>query len=46
MQEEAQHEARLGNNATARWYDEHQQACVAWLLSKEDKIEAKDKLWR
>ncbi len=41
LQEEAQHEARVGNNATVRWYFEHRKACVTWLLSKEDKIEGK-----
>ncbi len=41
MQEETPHEARVGNNVTVRWYNEHWKACVAWLLSKEDIIGGK-----
>ena len=43
-QEEAQHEARGGNNVTVRWYYKHREACVAWLLSKDDKIGGKGQI--
>ena len=43
-QEEAQHEARVGNNVTVRWYYEHREACVAWLLSKDNKIGGKGQI--
>ncbi len=44
MQEEAQHEARVGKNATVRSYYEHRKACVGWLLSKEDRIGGKGQI--
>ncbi len=44
VQEEAQHEARVGNDATVRLYYEHREACVGWLLSKEDKIRGKGQI--
>ena len=43
-QEEAQHETRVGNNVTVRWDYEHREACVAWLLSKDDKIGGKGQI--
>ncbi len=36
--EEPHHEARVGNNVTVKWYYEHWEASVAWLLSKDDRI--------
>ncbi len=40
-QQEAQHEVNVGNNVTVKWFYEHQEACIRWLLSKEDKIGGK-----
>ncbi len=40
-QQEAQHEARVGNNATVRWYHEQWEA---WLLSKDDNIGGKGQI--
>ncbi len=31
----------MGNNATVKWFYEHQEACIGWLLSKDDKIGSK-----
>ncbi len=43
-QVQAQHEAMVGNNAVVTWYFEHQEACVSWLLTKEDKIGSKGQI--
>ncbi len=43
-QEEAPHEARVGKNVTVRWYYEHREACMARLLSKDDKIGGKGQI--